>query len=291
MTDDELLNRLAEHERELRPEPEWDEVLRDHRNASSVVERLVAEGLDADEARALAQACTPLDDAQVDELAHRMQSRTSLACADEGAIPSRSAPPIDLTERRVQRRRRALVAVAIPLAAAAVLALWLAPAPDSALPAYDLTIRNDTISTMRGIDDGPDTPHRYLPTSMVDWMLNPKDSVEESLELAVVIEDDHGQQCLARPSATRLLSGGAFEIRGALEDVLGLVPGHWRLSFVIESEGTLPIDEPGQCKQPRVFPCPCSAQLEHPITPIHYEPPRRSTWLEPYEIVVQTPQQ
>lgn len=280
---DDLLEQLGELERASRPAAAWDAVLEGRRSAAEVVEQRRAAGDDAEELEALARASAPPDAAERKAWARRLQ--VARAAAASPAPP----PPIDLAQQRARRSRWSLPGLAVLVAVAAVLALWSwprqappvgEPAGASPLPAFSLTVRNDTIDDVRG-GGTRRGPARYRQASLVHWMVSPEQPVAGPLELGVLVEAEGGLACLARPAVTRTSDDGVFEVRGTVAGVLGLTPGTWRLRFLVAAAGELPTDA-------RVA-CPKIVRRDALVEPASSVAPQRAavSRVEPYELVVE----
>jgi len=290
---DDLLEQLGRIEREARPDDAWDDVLDGRRPVDAVVQERRAAGDDPEELEALARASAPVGEAERQAWVGRLRAAMASpveAGAGDAASPAPveaeagGVPPVDLAARRAQRRRWGVGGGVALAAAAAVLLTWGGGRPSGTegsasaerlpLPSFSLVVRNETVSEVRSADASDAAgPDRYRPDSSVHWMVQPEGPVAGVLELAAIVRDDAGGACLARPAVARASETGVLEVRGTVEEVLGLTAGHWTVELVVARAGALPADAPGaECARPRDLPCPCPARVL-PGVPLEPAPP------------------
>lgn len=224
-TDDSLLRALAELEREEyeRPYPQaWEDVLAGRATPAQAAEARA--GVDPPDQHAAYQAAFtgPIARAELDAVVDRLIAR-----------------PREAEVLRPRFGRGVIVGIAAVLAVAAALVLWQLPreGPRGQLVAYGLTVRSTGLQTKRGAEE---EPHRYRPTSQIDWVLSPELAVTNAVELRVLASDGAAVRLLA-PAVTRL-PGGVLRLRGEFAQVLGLPPGVWQLRFIVSPGGTAPVD-------------------------------------------------
>lgn len=295
---DELLRRLGRAERESRLADEWDEVLEGRMSADEAMERSRARG-DSDGLEALARASTALTEPERKKwTSHARAALQTTDDDDAPTAPPSADAPVDLARQRA-RRRWGWGGLATLVAVAAALVLWLRARPDAGdlgvegepLPPFTMIIRNDTVTELRGADDATlEGPAPYRPDSRVHWSFQPDAPISGALELAAVVHGDD-LSCLARPTVARASADGALELRGTVDETLGLGPGRWTLDVIVARAGSLPADETG-CDQPRDLPCPCPVPL-HPgarIERADLEPERgAAAWrrVRSYEMLIE----
>ncbi len=312
----DLLEQLGKVDRDDRLPEDWDEVLDGRRDAQDVIRQRKAEGDDEALLEALARASAPLRESERQAWTRRVRAGLREASEDEDAEEhprpaavddpspdngtSPEPEPIDLERHRAKRRR--LGGVLAVTAAAAMTLLWMRPStdpgpgsPGDPLPSFSLEVRSASVHSMRG-DDAPEAegPEVVEPNTVIHWMVQPEEPVEASLELAAVVRGEQGVECLARPRVKRASGNGVLEVRGAVQDTLGLAAGRWTLDLLVAHVGTLPDDRGGtECAQPRVLPCPCPADLRPGATiePAVFDDdagPARWRVVESYAIDVQS---
>ncbi|MEM7157555.1 MAG: hypothetical protein AAF799_32245 [Myxococcota bacterium] len=296
---DELLRRLGEVERRRRPGEEWDEVLEGTATSQEATERGRARGEQPEDLDALAQASAPLTGAERKAWATRAKAALQTTDDEDDEDPAEVEAPagvVDLDSRRTRLRWGGGV---LALLVAAALVLWIRARPQpgvpteagAPLPAFSMTVRNDTVAEIRGAEGSHDDgPARYRPDSRIHWSFQPEAPVDGPLELAAIVRGE-GVSCLARPSLTRASDNGVLELRGAVGETLGLGSGRWTLEVIIARAGSLPDDASG-CQQPRDLPCPCPLPLRPgaSIEASDLQPPRGSAaWrtATTYEMLVE----
>jgi hypothetical protein len=241
--DDPLLRALGEIERdhEQRHPGEWEDVLAGRVPAATAAAARAGVDPPAEHAAFSAMFGAKIGDAEVE----RLVARASRSLADEARPPAPSVvTPL---------RRRVQVAVAVVLAIAAALVLWILPgeAPRGTPIAYVLTVRNAAIEPVRSSDTGTPRPSgpeltprpsgpeltdvaHYRGDSEIDWVLSPEATTAAEVTLQVVARADDGREVTVTPVFTRS-SAGALRLRGRFAEVLpGLPPGRWQLRFVVD---------------------------------------------------------
>jgi len=225
--DDELLQALGALERERDTAvAQWEALARGEVSRDEVV----ASRTEAGEAPE-----------EVERVAALVSAESSRDWLDIGAralaadTSSDDAPPVSLESRRRPSAARWWAAGAV-LLAAALAVLWFArPRPPvSTLPDYTLVVRNETVRTERGADTDME-PARYRRDSDVYWVLQPAEAVTEPLKVAIVAENETGEQRIFEPPAAALdiSEQGVVRLRGTLETVLPLSPGRWTLRVLV----------------------------------------------------------
>lgn len=157
------------------------------------------------------------------------------------------APVIDLAARR----RRALGAVVVAIAAALVLGLALAslldrepnkPPQVAVLPAFATSELHGGPASTRS-DDRP-SALAMAADDELDWIITPAEPPSHALELGLILEprEPVGEaRWLPAPPAT-ITESGVIRIRARLDELAPLAPGDHVLTLVIAEQGRLPAD-------------------------------------------------
>lgn len=228
---DPLLQALGDLEREHEREhpAAWEDVLAGRASASEVASRPMS-GAPSEQAALSSLFTGPIPDDEIEGVVAR-------TLAGWKAEPAPLRPVIV----PLHRRGATWTGIAVVLAVAAALILWIAIPPPArgALVAYDFTVRSQSVQVQR-TTDGTEV-HRYRPESSIDIAITPERAVTEAIELRILARDEQGQESLLAPPVTRSPEG-ALRVSGRLEAVLPLAPGRWRLRLILSLPGTAPTD-------------------------------------------------
>ncbi len=240
---DDLLGSLGALAREQDAEHPraWEEVVAGQRSVADV--RAERADVDGKNAELYAELFAPVAEDErerlTDLLADALASDTK---------PESSSKPISLAAEREKRsRRRGWVAGLTTLATAAGLAFWLLPgSPGSSgegvnLPSYELTVRNRTVEAKRSADTKSQGPNRYHPDSELNWALNPQTTHEYAVKLAVLLTPVGGGEAqLRKLERVQVQQSGAIQVRGSVQELLGLDDGVWDVQLLVGPADLLP---------------------------------------------------
>ncbi len=265
---DDLLHRLGaiERDNDAAYPREWEQVVAGTLSAEEA--ELQRPQDSAADREAYNELFTPMSEAMSEALVDRLQAALaeqkkdhSSTTQDESvASPpqakpepkpeSKSSPTISLTAARSAKKRRAWLAAATTLvAAAAVFALWLQPADneqpgttsDSFAP-YSLVIRNQSIRGDRSADDsGGDkpgqAPSRYRSDSMLHWVLRPDETqrpeATAGLRLEAWATGGDEERSISPTRGLTISESGVIVLRGSLSQLFDLPPGRWTIHLAI----------------------------------------------------------
>ncbi len=232
MTDEDLLARLGTLQRKRENDLEaLEAVARGTLEPEQLVRNRVKDGEDEAAARALAAALQP--DTDVERwhavAADALEIRT--LDPDASTEPKTAAPP--------RRSNAVWIGAGVLLLVAALALLWFGrtAAPQSALPTYEVVVRNETVRPERGESAGSSV-QVYRADSRISWIVRPSTEVEGPISIALVLRGEDGTTRLVAPplSAIETSAHGVIAVRGRFDEVVQATEGTWSIAFVVGRE-------------------------------------------------------
>jgi len=160
------------------------------------------------------------------------------------------------------KRGRTAAIVAVAIAIAAALVLWIARPADvgASLPQYTLTELRGGTTGMRSDPGAVDRVVEVSPADRIELVATPATSVAGPVVVHLIAQASNGAARMARVPA-EVSASGAVRLEGSLADWLVLEPGRWRLVLAIAPADRAPTSAEAALADPELRRVEWAAQI------------------------------